>query len=135
MSVSAKQLVDEARLTVSEVSPTETHERLGRGEVAVLVDVREPAEWEKGRVPGAVHIPRGLVEWMADPSYPNHDPRLAGRSDQPVVVMCASGGRSLLAARTLRDMGFQNVASLAGGFAEWAAAGLPVEAGPPVGAG
>ena len=127
MSVTATQLVDEARLAVPEISPSDAYQRLQRGELAVLVDVREPAEWAKGHAPGAVHIPRGLLEWMADTTYPNHQPRLADCVDQPVVIMCASGGRSLLAARTLREMGYRDVSSLAGGFAEWAAADLPVE--------
>lgn len=126
MFVTAKQLVDEARVAVPEVTATETYQRLQRGELAVLVDVREPAEWEKGHAPDAVHVPRGLLEWMADGTYAGHEPRLAGCAGGAVVVMCASGGRSLLAARTLREMGFRDVSSLAGGFADWAGAGLPV---------
>lgn len=126
MSITAKQLVDEARLAVPEITAAETHQRLRRGELALLVDVREPGEWDKGHAPDALHIPRGLLEWMADGTYVNHDARLSRCTDQPIVVMCASGGRSLLAARTLREMGYRDVASLAGGFAEWASAGLPV---------
>lgn len=129
MSVTAEQLVDEARLAVPEVAAAETYRRLQGGELAILVDVREPAEWDKGHVPEAVHIPRGLLEWKADAGYANHEPRLVGCTDQPVVVMCASGGRSLLAARTLREMGYRNVSSLAGGLTDWANSGLPVEAG------
>ena len=125
MAISAKQLVDEARLTVPELGPAEAHQSLRQGHL--LLDVREPGEWQKGRVPGAIHVPRGLLEWMADPTYPNHDPRIAGRFETPVVVMCASGGRSLLAARTLREMGYREVTSLEGGFAGWSQAGLPVE--------
>ena len=127
MSVSAKQLVDEARLAVPEVTASETYEQLQQGKVAILLDVREQTEWEGGHVPGAVHIPRGLLEWMSDPTYANHDQRMTACIQQPVVVMCASGGRSLLAARTLREMGYRDVASLDGGFAEWIKAGLPVE--------
>jgi rhodanese-related sulfurtransferase len=126
MAVSAKQLMDEARQTVPEVSASEVHERMQRGELAILVDVREPDEWAKGHVQGAVHIPRGLMEWKADPTTPNHDPALVENADRPVVVMCASGGRSLLAAKVLRDMGYQDVSSLAGGFTDWSSAGLPV---------
>lgn len=126
MSVTAKQLVDEARLAVPEVTAAETYQRLQRGELAILVDVREPAEWAKGHAPDAVHIPRGLLEWMADGTHANHEPRLTGCADEAVVVMCASGGRSLLAARTLREMGYRDVASLAGGIADWASAGLPI---------
>lgn len=129
MAVSAKQLVDEARLTVSEVDPADARARAESGQV--LLDVREPGEWAKGRAPGAVHVPRGLLEWMADPTYPNHEARLAGRFETPIVVMCASGGRSLLAARTLRDMGYRDVVSVAGGFGDWSKQGLPVEADQP----
>ena len=129
MSVTAKQLVDEARLAVPEVTVADTYERHQRGELAIVVDVREADEWEKGHTPDAVHIPRGLLEWMADATYANHEPRLAGCTDRAVVVMCASGGRSLLAARTLREMGFRDVYSMAGGFADWERAGMPVERG------
>ena len=127
MPVTAKQLVDEARLSVPEVAATDAYQRLRQGQLAILVDVREPAEWDKGHAPDAVHIPRGLLEWMCDPTYANHESRLVSCTEQPVVIMCASGGRSLLAARTLRDMGYRDVSSLAGGFAEWVSAGLPVE--------
>ena len=128
MSVSARQLVDEARLAVPEIAAEETYEQFQQGKIAILVDVREAGEWEKGHVPGAVHIPRGLLEWMSDATYANHEPRLTNCTQQPVVVMCASGGRSLLAAQTLRAMGYRDVASLAGGFTGWINVGLPVEA-------
>lgn len=127
MSVTAKQLVDEARLAVPEIAAADTFEQIQRGQLGILIDVREPAEWNQGHAPDAVHIPRGLLEWMCDPTYANHEPRLANSTDKPVVVMCASGGRSLLAARTLREMGYRHVSSLAGGFVEWKEAGLPVE--------
>ena len=125
MAVSAKQLVDEARHSVSEVSVEEAVDRVQNGQI--LIDVREPGEWQQGHAPEAVHVPRGLLEWKADPSYSGHEPRLAGRFDAPVLVMCASGGRSLLAARTLREMGYRDVSSVAGGFAEWSERGLPVQ--------
>lgn len=128
MSVSAKQLVDEARLTVPEVTPADIRDKIERGGI-ILVDVREPGEWEKGHAPDAIHIPRGLLEWMADPTYANHEPRLASHTDTQVVVMCASGGRSLLAARTLRDMGYKKVASMAGGYTSWTEENLPIETG------
>jgi rhodanese-related sulfurtransferase len=127
MSVSAKQLVDEAKLTIPEISAADTNEKLQNGEVHVLLDVREPAEWEKGHAPKAIHAPRGLLEWLADPSYANHEPRLAGRTNSAIVVMCASGGRSLLAARTLREMGYTDVSSMTGGINSWTECGLPVE--------
>jgi rhodanese-related sulfurtransferase len=131
MSVSAKQLVDEARLTIPEVSAAEANDRIQRGEVQVLLDVREPSEWENGHARGAVHAPLGMLEWLADPSYVNHEAQLAGNTDAAIVVMCASGGRSLLAARTLREMGYRNVSSMTGGITSWTENGLPTESGQP----
>ena len=131
MPVSAQQLVDEARLTIPELSATEVHDKLGRGEIQVLVDVRETSEWEKAHVPDAVHAPRGLLEWLADPTYANNDPRLAGRTNSSIVVMCASGGRSLLAARTLREMGYGDVFSMTGGITAWTECGLRLESAQP----
>lgn len=116
-------------MTVPEVGPAEVHQRRERGELAILLDVREPAEWEQGHVPGAVHVPRGLLEWKVDPTYANHEPQLVGRTDAAIVIMCATGGRSLLAAKTLREMGYRDVASMAGGYVEWARQGLPIEDG------
>ena len=126
MAVSASQLVDEARQAIAEIDVDEAVKRARDGHL--VLDVREPGEWEQGHVPEAVHVPRGLLEWKADPAYAGHDPRLAGRFDDPVMVICASGGRSLLAARTLREMGYREVSSIAGGFTEWSNKGLPVQA-------
>ena len=127
MTITAQQLLDEARLTIPECSPEEVRAAVNSAEPPLLVDVRETSEWDSGRVPGAVHIPRGLLEWKADPDYANHDAHLAGQNDARIVVMCASGGRSLLAAKTLREMGYRNVSSMAGGFAAWTQTGFPVE--------
>jgi rhodanese-related sulfurtransferase len=119
----------EARRTVPELTPEEAKAQLDRGEIALLIDVREPAEWDTGHIPGALHAPRGMIEWYADPSYPNHKPDLAEARAKRVVLHCASGGRSLLAAQSLQRLGFSNVISMSGGFKEWSEKGLPVEKG------
>lgn len=119
MTVTANQLLEEARLSVGELSPEEAKSGLDNHQLDVLLDVREPGEWEAGHVPEAIHVPRGLLEWKADPTSPAHDPRLAGAR---IAVICASGGRSLLAAKTLRDMGYEQVFSVAGGMKAWGSA-------------
>ena len=127
MSDTPADLLKEARQTVAEVTAQETKTKLDSGEVDLVVDVREPGEWEAGHIPGSVHAPRGMIEWYADPAYANHKPELAGARDKNVVIACASGGRSLLAAQTLQRLGFKNVSSMSGGFTDWSAKGLPVE--------
>ncbi len=87
----------------------------------MFVDVRETREVEQGKVPGAVHVPRGLLEFMADPASPMHNPALS--SGKRLVVYCATGGRSALAAKTLQDMGIANPVNMLGGFAAWRTAG------------
>ncbi len=120
-------LLTEARKTVPEISAEEAKAKLDRREVDLIVDVREPNEWEAGHIPGALHAPRGMIEWYADPSYANHKAQLAEAREKNVVIHCAAGGRSLLAAQSLQRLGFKNVSSMAGGFNEWSAKGLPVE--------
>ena len=87
----------------------------------------EPAEWEKGHIPGALLAPRGMLEWYADPSTPYAKPELTTKRDAHIIVTCASGWRSMLAAETLKKMGYTNVVNMAGGFNEWSKQGLPVE--------
>jgi rhodanese-related sulfurtransferase len=118
--------LDSARDVVPELTPAELSSALADGGVELIVDVREPGEWAKGHLPGAVHAPRGLLEWFADPASPAAMPVLAAAKSGRVVVTCASGGRSLLAAETLMRMGYPDVASLAGGFNAWQAEQLPV---------
>ncbi len=126
-ALSASQIVAEARKAVPEITVTLASESLDKGQVALLLDVREPAEWEKGHIPGAVLAPRGMLEWYADPSTPYAKPELTSRRDAPIIVTCASGGRSMLAVETLKKMGYTNVVNMAGGFNEWSKQGLPVE--------
>lgn len=94
----------------------------------LIVDVREPAERdEHGSIPGAVSAPRGMLEFYADPTSPYH--REEFDPGRRVILHCAAGGRSALAADTLTQLGYTNVAHLEGGFTAWKQAGQPVEGG------
>ena len=119
----AAQLVQEAKQRVQNLTVEQVAAELGQGK-ATLVDVREPAEREAGMIPGSVHAPRGMLEFYADPSSPYHRPEF-DPADR-IILHCASGGRSALAAETLQRMGYTKVAHLDGGFKAWAAAGKPV---------
>ncbi|GHO51120.1 rhodanese-like domain-containing protein [Ktedonospora formicarum] len=124
---SASQFVTEARKAIPEFTAAQAKEKLDQGQVGLLLDVREPAEWEKGHIPGAVLAPRGMLEWYADPTTPYAKPELTTKRDALILVACASGGRSILAAQTLQSMGYSNVVSMAGGFNEWKKREYPVE--------
>ena len=124
---SASQIVAEARQTVPELTVALAKEELEQGHVNLVLDVREPAEWEKGHIPGVLLAPRGMLEWYADPTTPYAKPELTTQRDARIIVACASGGRSMLAAQTLKSMGYTNVVNMAGGFNEWSKQGFPVE--------
>jgi len=117
------QLVAEIRPRVQEVTVEDVMQRQMQGEAFVLVDIREDREWMRGRVEGAVHIGRGVLEPTVGQVLP--DPAT------PIVLYCAGGNRSVLAADALATMGYTNVASMSGGFRAWLAAGgaTEVEAG------
>jgi len=123
MAKGMKDFVAEARAKVLEVS-TEEVAALS-GDTALLLDVREPGEFQAGFLPDAINVPRGMLEVKADQTMPPHDVRLADR-EQAIIVYCASGARSLLAASTLLEMGFTNVQSMAGGFGAWQQEGRDV---------
>jgi rhodanese-related sulfurtransferase len=125
----ASQFVAEARKAIPEVTVAQAKEELDQKQAGLLLDVREPAEWEKGHIPEAVLAPRGMLEWYADPTTPYAKPELTTKKDARIIVACASGGRSLLAAQTLQSMGYSNVVSMTGGFNEWSKQGFPVEEG------
>ena len=108
----ANQLVNDANGQIETLAAEEAIKLKDDGNV-VFVDLREPGEVETGSLPGAVHVPRGLLEFQIDPESPSHNPKLAGK--KKLVLYCGSG-RSALAARTLKDMGVANVAHVAGGF-------------------
>ncbi len=114
----AHDLVAAAKSRISEVTLDQAEAAISAADV--LLDVRESDEFAAGHLPGAVHVPRGLLEFKLSAS-----PQLSAR-DLKLVVYCKTGGRSALAAATLQDMGYLDVQSLAGGFDAWAAAGHPV---------
>src|SRR3546814_324011 len=104
----SKQLVSEANALVETIAPEDAAKLVGNPEVR-FVDIREPGEVAKsGLVSGAVHVPRGLLEFQVDPQSPTHNPKLAAGSR--LVLYCGSGVRSALAAKSLKDMGVENVA-------------------------
>lgn len=113
-------LVEEARRRVTEVDLQEVRRRQTTGASFTLVDVREDHEWEKGRLPGAVHLGRGILERDAEARFPD--------KAAPLVLYCGGGFRSALAADNLQKMGYTDVVSMDGGWRGWKEAGLPTEA-------
>jgi molybdopterin/thiamine biosynthesis adenylyltransferase/rhodanese-related sulfurtransferase len=111
-----KEVLRDVKGQIREVSADQAHSRRGQ---AVLVDVREGEEWAQGHVPGAVFIPRGFLELRVEEKVPD--------KSAEVIVYCAGGTRSAFAAKTLQDLGYTNVASMAGGFGRWKEAGHPIE--------
>jgi rhodanese-related sulfurtransferase len=123
-----KALLAEANAKIETLSVDEAIPLAGRDDV-VFVDLRDPRELEReGRLPGAVHCPRGMLEFWVDPESPYHKPVFA--QDKRFVFFCAGGWRSALAAATAGDMGLKPVAHVEGGFSAWKKAGGPVEDGP-----
>lgn len=115
-----KDMLAEANATIDVVSVQDAMKMIGRDDV-VFIDVREGQERAQGAIPTSVHAPRGFLEFIADPEGPMHHPAFA--SGRKLVVYCASGGRSALAAKTLKDMGLTDVANLTGGFQAWVQGG------------
>jgi len=116
MAKSSKNILDEARSQIKAVDIDEARRMLDKPGT-VLVDVRESDEWRQGHIPQAVGIPRGFLELRVEEKVPDRK--------APVILQCASGTRSLLAARTLRELGYENVYNLTGGFNAWKDRGLP----------
>ena len=120
-----KALVDEANAKIETLPVQEALKLQGRDDV-VFVDLRDPRELEReGKLPGAMHCPRGMLEFWIDPDSPYHKPVFA--QDKRFVFFCAGGMRSALAAATAQDMGLKPVAHVEGGFGAWKKAGGPVE--------
>jgi len=109
-----RELLTEAKAAIREVDADEAHARLGE---AVFLDVREPDEYEQGAIPGAVHLPRGHLEFQVEGKLPD--------KSAPVIIYCAGGTRSAFAAKTLGELGYADVVSMAGGFNGWKDAGKP----------
>jgi len=124
MATSVKQLLEAANATVPKVTPAQAREMMAKGNTLV-VDVRDAPELEKsGKVAGAVHHSRGMLEFRADPESPYYDKSFA--RDKTIIVYCASGGRSALAGKVLKDMGYGQVYNM-GAFKDWADGGGAVE--------
>lgn len=124
MAKSVKQMLEASNAAVPRITPVEAREMIGENNTLV-VDVRDAPEVEKsGKVAGAVHVSRGMLEFRADPESPYHDKNFA--KDKTLILYCASGGRSALAGQVLKDMGYDRVYNL-GAFKDWAESGGPVE--------
>ncbi len=122
----ASDLVAEVKARIENLSLDEFEKE--RADGALVVDIRDGEELAaNGRIPGSVHVPRGMLEWRADPSSKYHRAEDGFDPDRRVVLHCESGGRSALAAATLEDMGYTDVAHFEGGFKAWSEAGRPVE--------
>ena len=124
MTTSVKQMMQEANAAVPKITPAQAQAMIAKGN-ALVVDVRDGTEVAKsGKVAGAVHVSRGMLEFRADPESPYHDKNFA--KDKTVILYCASGGRSALSGKVLKDMGYGEVYNL-GAFKDWAESGGAVE--------
>ena len=124
MPTNVKQMIEAANAAVPRVTPAEAKEMIARGNTLV-VDVRDAAEVaNSGKVAGAVHVSRGMLEFRADPESPAHDK--AFDKSKTVIVYCASGGRSALSGKVLKDFGYTNVFNL-GAFKDWVESGGAVD--------
>jgi rhodanese-related sulfurtransferase len=126
MPASVKQLLEAANAAVPRVGPAEAKEMIAKG--ALVVDVRDAPEVQaSGKVAGAVNVSRGMLEFRADPESPYHDKNFA--REKTVILYCASGGRSALSGKVLKDLGYTRVFNL-GAFKDWVQAGGAVEPPP-----
>jgi len=124
MATSVKKLMEAANVAVPRISPAQAQEMIAKNNTLV-VDVRDaPEVANSGKVAGAVQVSRGMLEFRADPESPYHDKSFA--KDKAVILYCASGGRSALAGKALKDLGYDRVYNL-GAFKDWAESGAPVE--------
>lgn len=117
MAKSFADIMREIRASIREVSPGEASVVREQAPNTAFLDVREQTEWDEGYIPGAIHVPRGHLESRIESALPDHD--------QPVVIYCAAGTRSALAAVTLAQMGYTDVVNMSGGFQQWKTMGLP----------
>ena len=111
MSPSGAEFIRQIKSQIAEVDPSEVHDVVAAGNGAAIIDVRETEELSQGHLPGARHVPRGYLESRIEGAVPDRGQR--------VVLYCASGNRSALAARTLQDLGYEDVASMTGGITLW----------------
>lgn len=123
MTLTVKDMIAAANSAVEKIDGVRAQELVAGG--ALLLDIRDAPELEKtGRAAGSHHIPRGMLEFRADPATPYHDPEM--RFDRPIVLHCASGGRAALAGKLLKEMGYGEVYNV-GGLSDWQASGGAVE--------
>ncbi|HVK40756.1 MAG TPA: rhodanese-like domain-containing protein [Candidatus Kapabacteria bacterium] len=115
------KLVEAARLGVREISPEETNAKLEKQENVLIIDTREDHEWERGHVAGALHLGKGIIERDIESVAPD--------LDQPIILYCGGGYRSVLAAEALARMGYTKVSSMSSGWKGWQVRGYPVEGG------
>jgi len=124
MATTVRQMMEAANAAVPRITPAQARDMMAKGN-ALVVDVRDASEVaQSGKVAGAVHVSRGMLEFRADPELPSHDK--AFDRNKTVIVYCASGGRSALAGKLLKDLGYGSVYNL-GGFKDWADAGGPID--------
>jgi len=124
VAASLKQMMDEANAAVPRITPAQARDMIAQGNTLVI-DVRDAPEVEKsGKVAGAVNVSRGMLEFRADSESPYHDKNFA--KDKNVIVYCASGGRSALSGKVLKDFGYERVYNL-GSFKDWTEAGGSVD--------
>lgn len=122
---SATDMVKEAKQQIENLTPEQVKEELSNDNV-ILIDLRESEELEQnGVIAESVHAPRGMLEFYADSSYPAHKPEFD--KNKRIILHCASGGRSALAVTTLKQMGYENIAHMDGGFKAWKESGLAVK--------
>ena len=119
-----KQMMEAANAAVPKITPAQAREMIAKGD-ALVVDVRDaPEVAASGKVKGAVHVSRGMLEFRADPDLPSHDKNFD--KAKTVILYCASGGRSALSGKTLKEMGYEKVYNL-GAFKDWAESGGAIE--------
>ena len=111
-----QELVEEARKTVREMHAAEIEAHMPD---ALFADVREIDEWNEGHIPDAIHVPLSKIDTLADPNSMDSTSKITQRRDEPIVVYCEVGRRSLLAGKTLQELGYTNVVSLKGGYSLW----------------
>jgi sulfur-carrier protein adenylyltransferase/sulfurtransferase len=114
-----RELLQQVKAEIEEVDAAQARDLLESADPPLLLDIREQDEWDEGQIPGAIHIPRGNLESRVENAAPDHA--------KPIVVYCAAGNRSAFAAKTLAELGYENVSSLSGGYTDWKRNGFPTQ--------
>ena len=120
-----KTLISQAKKQIETLSQEDSEAQVAAGS-AQFIDIRDIRELKReGRIPGALHAPRGMLEFWLDPASPYHKPEFI--TDKKLILFCAGAWRSALAVKTLKDMGFENIAEMEGGFGAWKKRGAQIE--------